>query len=137
MNARHTVPLLLVAVASVGALLSTTAHHEDSHPVHHHEAIVQAHAGHHIEFNHHDDVAIDDILQHAATHLGTAAAIPESYLAVPDWKPDWELRSMMFHHGDHTVTLYHATHHDHPETRFIIAVDDTEHGVVEHWTPIQ
>jgi hypothetical protein len=137
MNARHIVPLIVVVVASTGALLSTASHPENSQPAHHHEAATQTHTAHHQELDHHDDVAVEDMVHHAATHLGTAAAIPESYVAVPDWKPSWELRWMDFHNGDHTVRLYHATEHDHPETRFVIAVDDASHDAVEHWTPAQ
>jgi len=138
MNARNIVPLLIVVVASAGALLSTADHHEAAQlPDHHHNAILEGHNDHHDAFDHHDDVAVADMLHHAATHLDTAGAIPDSYVALPSWKPSWELRWMDFHHGDHAVRLYHATDHHHPETRFVIAVDDTEHDVVQHWMSVQ
>lgn len=139
MNARHTVPLILVVVASAGALLSTTGHHENARPSdHHHNAIIENHTNqHHHELDHHDDVAVGDMLHHAATRLDTVAAIPNSYFAVPDWKPSWELRWLDFQRGDHAVRLYHVTDHNHPEMRFIVAVDDADHGTVHDWIPVQ
>lgn len=131
MNARHIVPLLIIAIASTGALIFTTGHPAtEAGP--HHEVVLAAHEDHH-----HDHAAIDEMLHYAVTHLGTAAAIPDSYVAIPDWNGSWELRWIDFHHGDHLVRVYHATHHDHPETRFVIAVDESEHAIVDHWTPVQ
>jgi hypothetical protein len=138
MNARHIVLPVLIVVASAGALLSTASHTENARqPDHHHNAIIENHSDHHYQFDHHDDVALEDMLHHAATHLDTAIAVSGSYVALPDWKPSWELRWMDFQHGDHVVRLYHATDHRHPETRFVVAIDDSEHGVVETWIPLQ
>lgn len=134
MNTRQLVPMLLIVVASVGALIATAVHPEQATASdHHHQAL----SAHHHELDHHDDVAVDEMLHYAATHLGTAAAIPDSYAAVPNWNASWELRWIDFHHGDHLARVYHATHHDHPETRFVIAVDDSDHATDHHWTPAQ
>ena len=139
MKARYIVPLIIIAAASTGALLSNESHPEQtSQSDHHHNAVIDTHDHHQRELDHRDDIAIEDMLHHAVNHLGTAIALPASYIAMPEWKTSWELRWMDFQHGDHTVRIYHATHHNHHATRFVIAVDDAEHGMLDHhWIPVQ
>jgi hypothetical protein len=138
MNAHHIVLPILVVVASAGALLSTAGHPENALQADHHlKSIIQSHTDHQHEFDRHDEVAVEDMLHHAAMHLDAVAAVPGTYVALTDWKPSWELRWMDFQHGDHVVRLYHATDHNHPETRFVVVVDDAEHGAIEAWIPVQ
>jgi|GEM_PF-6921896 len=136
MNVNHVVLPFLIVVASAGALFETAIHTANTPPSDHHQnTVVESHNDY--QFDHHDDVAIEDMLHHAAMHLDAAVAVSNSYVALPTWKPTWELRWMDFRHGDHVVRLYHATDHSHPETRYIVAIDDAEHGVIDDWIPLQ
>lgn len=99
--------------------------------------IVEAPTSHRRVIDHNDQAAIKDMMNHAAAHLGTVTAVPESYVTILDWKLSWTLRWIDFDHGGHTVRIYHATHDDLPQTRFVIAVDESCPNVFGRWSLVE
>ncbi|HEX2833695.1 MAG TPA: hypothetical protein VHW00_11840 [Thermoanaerobaculia bacterium] len=63
--------------------------------------------------------ALTEIHAYAATHLDEFEVLPETLTLDEAWSSDWHLHSVaVVHHGS-TVYLYHATHKQHPEVRYV------------------
>jgi hypothetical protein len=123
MKARNALPLVLIAIASVGAYLSTTPHAELSH--HAAAAVSHAHHGHEhaaVVAHHgdHDAVALHDITLHGLRHFGDAEPHAESLRTWPEWTPDWELRWIALVHDGRAEGVYHLTSRHQPHVRYTV-----------------
>ena len=121
MKAQNTLPIILIALLSAGALVTTGTLKETAPAVAmaapaeqnpHGAAAVLAHHGDY------DAVALQDATLHAARHHGAAEVQPESLHVWPDWTPEWELRFISL--DDTADGVYHATNKLHPEIRFTV-----------------
>lgn len=123
MKAQNTLPIILIALLSASALVTTGTLKETApaapaasaapavqNP--HGEAALLAHHGDH------DAVALHDANLHAARHHGAAEVQPESLHVWPDWTPEWELRFVSLNGS--AAGVYHATNKLHPEIRFTV-----------------
>lgn len=126
MKARFALPVLVIALASAGALITATSH--DSFPTEdsaHHDSIGD-------QLSHHDYVAFTDMSAHAAHHLGGVSLHEDALESDSEWTADWELHTIDVIHNDHTLRIYHAINRHNPAIRFI-ASWDTEDSSATSW----
>lgn len=126
MNARFALPI--IALASVGALVTATNYHSLPAEVPaHHESL-----DHHHSHNAH--VAFTDMSAHAVHHLRGIPLHEDALETNPEWTPDWELHTVDVIHNGHLLRIYHAMNRHNPDIRFV-AIWDTENSIATAWEP--
>lgn len=84
--------------------------HAITHTVSAHDHDGREHEAEHEAVN---AVAHADLEAHGLLHFGPGVLHDETYGELVHWIDDWELRWINYEVDGHTVTLYHATTHDH------------------------
>jgi hypothetical protein len=130
MKARNALPIIVTAVMSAGALISTTVFPETSprhsqpelfvaEPPRHSAAFLAYHGDR-------DAMAVHDMTLHAARHFEMSDVQSASFQSWPDWTPDWELRSLEFECHRRIEIVYQATLKRQPEYRYTITGGSAE-----------
>lgn len=134
MNAIRLALLLTLSFLGLTALSDNTHHHGDAHNEHAATASPATDHNCHHHDGHNDHfaaVAHHDMLEHALQHFGPGIVNEHTYGVLLHWIGDWELRWLDYDYESHTVTLYHATTHDH--THRCTSHLDIESAHVSDW----
>lgn len=128
MKAPFALPVIIIALASAGAIVMATGN--DSSPTEvssHHDSIDHHHS-------HNDHVAFTDMSALAAHRIGGVALHEDDLESNSEWKADWELHTIDIIHNGHALRVYHAINRHNPDMRFI-ATWDTEDSTATSWEP--
>lgn len=123
MKPQYTLPLLVIAIASAGAYVSTTYYVIESSPPIAMEAPAPpiTFSPAYVAFQgDRDAVAMHDMTLHAFRSLDAPDVNPQSFGTSPSWTPGWELRWLCFNSDGEQRTVYHATAKRQPQVRFTI-----------------